>query len=202
MPRFSILIIIILLFGFNLSKAEEISSYMSNFDVVDRLVKEGADELKAKLKNRNVDSLYLKINMNQAQDYLIQRLVASLDSIIIYTRLQNPDLPELSIFVNEISATYSLDNTESEMIDRKVVVEYSAVLIINNQAMNLQEYNREFSDKLTYYQAAKANSKDFPFANSPVPEEPTTFFEDLVEPIVVTGAIVITSILLFTVRSN
>jgi hypothetical protein len=202
MPRYSILLIIILLFGLNLSKAEDINSPSSNFDVVDRLVKEGADELKAKLTNRDVDSLYLKINMHQAQDYMLQRLVASLDSQKIYTRLQNPDLPELSIFINEISTAYSLNDPESELINRKVVVEYSAVLIINNQAMKLQEYKREFSDKLTYDQAAKANSQDFPFANSTIPEEPTTFFEDLVEPIIVTGAIVITSILLFTVRSN
>jgi hypothetical protein len=70
----------------------------------------------------------------------------------------------------------------------------------NNKILLKDKYT--YQDTISESEISKVENTNFPISIGKKNKEESTFLDDILEPIIITGTIAVTVILLFTIRSN
>ncbi|MCL5990980.1 MAG: hypothetical protein M1419_02630 [Bacteroidetes bacterium] len=106
------------------------------------------------------------------------------------------------ININNINVKYLNNSNSQDSLDREILIYISGTKRIKDKIEPLDEYKGSFMDRIARDNVESVNSKQYDFASSPVPLQEKTFFEEIVQPVILISSTIVAVLLLFTVRSN
>lgn len=178
------------------------SAIRKNIDIFDSLSQKIAEDFIKYNHFNNLDTLYLSINGKD--DFLIRKHIFRLFNNLNLTLVENETnsaLNSLDIVIEEMQ-TSLIRTPERDSLIRKISVRYSFFPKENGIIKKPVEFLETYQDKVLSNDVNMINNENFSFAKAEIPGENPTFFEQIIEPLIIVTAAVITVILLFTIRSN
>jgi hypothetical protein len=91
---------------------------------------------------------------------------------------------------------------EKETYTREIKVKYTFFLKAKGITRIPVEFEEIYQDTVRKEEINQINSEEQTFAKAEIPQEKPTVFEQIIEPLIIVTAAVITVVLLFTIRSN
>ena len=172
------------------------NSISTNKQIIDSIFNEFYSKVGVKLSEKKIRDV--RINENTNFNYFTNKLVN--------------ELSNKNIAVNDKSQlSLKLDVREFEIIYIEVGDEYTRSIKVD-ASVNLVDKNGEFKaiDSIFASFEDKINSDDinlienemFPFTKGKVPKPKKSLFDELLEPVIVVGAAVLTVVLFFSVRTK
>lgn len=186
--------IILFLFCFKAVNAQD-----SNFDIIRNLFSESSIKIIEKNNNYGIDEITLAIKQSEASWLLEQMLVknASDNNIKVMTKGGN----KLNANILNIKIEYLL-HENNDSLKRNIEVDIFASVLKNNEIIDISPKSIVYSDIITFDALDKIQSEEYMFANGDIPKKRVTFFEQYIEPIIITSAAILTVVLFFTIRSS
>lgn len=193
---------LLILFFFFAFIYQGLSSIRSNLEIFDSLSQKIAEEF----IKENIISEYdtLLVSFSGKNDFLIRKHILSLYNKhkIILIEKDTSSLPnELKLVTEELKVSMK-STLEKETYIRQINVKYTFFLKIRGIIRTPAEFVEFYQDTVKKGEITQINSEDHPFASAELPEEKQTVFEQIIEPLIIVTAAVITIVLLFTIRSN
>jgi hypothetical protein len=183
------------------------NSLKPNFTILDSLSGEATAGLCKYFKENRFDTINISLNNAPAAWLIMQHLLS--DSVckgLVF--IQNDSNKKnykinVNIHIIESGISYKIMSSDSDSLFRNAKITIKAdYLSEKNEIKAIPAIEKSCSDKIDRKDIPFIESREHNFANSPVPEPETTFFEDIAEPVIVITTAIITVVLLFTVRSN
>ncbi len=194
------LIIFLMFFAF-IAKAGELSS---NFDTLDSLVGEVAEEIGERVASSGVTAANLKFNAHQGLWLLKSAVINSCEKrdVKLFEKGKSEDAPELFIAVKNLGVNYkNADN--SDTLRRLIQTDVSAYLRLPEGEISASwEISREYSDLISRKDVTLVECSGHTIASAPVPMGKRSLFEELAEPIIIVSSAIIVVVLLFSIRSG
>ena len=181
------------------SAAFTLSAQESNFDVISQIADSSASELIANIQNVGVQSFTSEIAEHSAAWLLEQKLLENATSNDI--KVLSDTGSKLKIEIAKLEVEYKL-HPDSDSLYRNISMNLFARIDHNNELINVSSADKLYSDVIGYDDAQLLQSGNYAFTNGIIPEQNNGFFEEYIEPIIITSAAIVTVILFFTVRSN
>jgi|GEM_PF-2455725 hypothetical protein len=157
------------------------------------------------LKQVPVDSnsqLNFKISEHPSAIRFQNVFLSEFQSMGITIGKENSFKAGLSMFIKEFYIEY-LYNESQDSLKRR------AVLVIGGNFTSADKLEKSFNDIQSIFEDTIATnelnnivSNEFKYAEKPLPERKNSFFEEVFEPALVVVTAIITTVLLFTIRSN
>jgi hypothetical protein len=91
---------------------------------------------------------------------------------------------------------------EKETYTREIKVKYTIFFKAKGITRIPVEFEEIYQDTVSKEEINQINSEEQTFAKAEIPQEKPTVFEQIIEPLIIVTAAVITVVLLFTIRSN
>ncbi len=174
---------------------------ISNIEVLDSLSKNTADNINQFLINHNLNSVFVSVDETEGNWLLTEHLLQNNKIKLLTPQSQSKEtFPLIEIHTKELKIEYSL-HENSDSLFRTGKIELSAFLKTKDKTEIIDSLNFVFEDEISCSDVELIKGK-YPFANPKIPEREQTFWENIVEPVVVITTAIITLVLLFTVRSN
>ncbi len=192
-----------LLFSLVLScKAIELNS---NIEVINRELDIAADSLIAQLTKLNSDTVFVSVKTSEADRYFNSILLKkSYDKGILFYIADTITSKEPYLDIKlSIETNYQNYGEDRDSLDRTIKILWLGSLRLkDNKLQALQLKNFKYNDIISREDAENFNAADFEFAKTNIPEPPPSFWKDLIQPVAIISAGIITVVLLFTLRSN
>lgn len=113
----------------------------------------------------------------------------------------NQEISNLSLNINNFEINYnSIDN--SDKFQREILLDFVIKYTDSNNNKILLKDKYMYQDTISESEISKVENTNFPISIGKKNKEESTFLDDILEPIIITGTIAVTVILLFTIRSN
>lgn len=113
----------------------------------------------------------------------------------------NQEISNLSLNINNFEINYnSIDN--SDKFQREILLDFVIKYTDSNNNKILLKDKYTYQDTISESEISKVENTNFPISIGKKNKEESTFLDDILEPIIITGTIAVTVILLFTIRSN
>ncbi len=181
-----------------ISTGSVFGSIRTNLTVIDSLSKEICHEfISDKL---TADTVFLSLTEDKQTARFSMTLIDELQNKIVIS--SNSNKQNMYISANQINIEYEkIDKKEDELLIRKIDVN----IIFRydyNDTIKSKKYNKSYLDTISYSDIKYIEDSYWSFTQAKIPEKNHSFFEKYIEPIVFTSAAVLTTILLFSVRSN
>ena len=202
--RLLIIITFLFLFSYVQLLQSSISSNISNISIINSKLDSAAISLTDNLKNLGIDTIYTDIKTSESDRYFNSILVnAASEKITFYFAERDSNkMPYLNIKL-QIETNYKNYENDSDSLNRKITIHWTGIIISeNNKMLPLKLTDVNFNDIISRDNAEKFNKTDFNFAKSEIPEPPSSFWKDIIQPVAIISAAAITVLLLFTMRSN
>ena len=176
----------------------------TNLQIIDAELARNLSEVSAFIKSHVEDTLYIRTYQSEEDLYYQLKLMSFLSSekikvfSIAVGEFKTPRLECMAEFKTE----YINAESNRDLVIRKISLKTSGILSEKNGSilpipeMQTQKTDIVSRDKIDYYNGSR------PFSKSTPPEQPTSLWQDIVQPLVIVGTAVITVGLLFTVRSK
>ncbi|OGU15584.1 MAG: hypothetical protein A2X61_03240 [Ignavibacteria bacterium GWB2_35_12] len=201
-------ILLILIISFiikgNFLLAVDSISPKTNFEIIDSLLNNYTDKFCNNQFLQKGEIIRLEITSHPARWLLMDKLLRELahDSCAISNDSTKNVSCSYEININNILVKYLKNNLSQDSLDREIVVHISASRLNNDKIVPLEEFKSSFTDRIARDNVVSVDSKQYDFASSPVPLREKTFFEEIVQPVILIASTVVAVVLLFTVRSN
>ena len=177
------------------------STPISNIEVLDSLSKNTADNINQFLINHNLNSVFVLVDETEGNWLLTEHLLQNNKIKLLTPQSQNKEtFPLIEIHTKELKIQYSLHENSDSLV-RTGKIELTAFLKTKDKTEIIDSLNFVFEDEISCSDVDFIKGK-YPFTNPKIPEREQTFWENIVEPVVVITTAIITLVLLFTVRSN
>lgn len=176
-----------------------------NLDLIDSLVLGGVYQVYEQLQNLGFKSYNVDFGAHPADWLVEQHLFREVDGadIRLLRKPRTDTNALLQLHIRHLGPTYSLYDPHSDSLIREVSLDLRAQIQYGNGKINVLSIAAESSvDTIARSELVFLESKQHSFANAPVPEAPTGVFTEIVEPLVMVSAAILTVVLLFTVRSQ
>ena len=178
------------------------SSLRSNLDIFDSLSRNIAEKFIKSDIIRDYDTLSFSITGKN--DFLIRKHILNqynkLNIVLIESDTSSIG-NHLKVVIDEMKV--SLNNSyEKETYQRKVKVRYTFFLKTKGITKSPVEFEETYQDTVKKEEINQINSYEHIFARAEIPKETPTVFEQIIEPLIIVTAAVLTVVLLFTIRSN
>jgi len=176
----------------------------TNIEIIDSLLNNYSDNFAKSQSFQKGEIIRLEITAHPAKWLLRNKLlrVITLDSCIIV----NDSLKQVNKFfeisINNLSVKYLNSKLSSDSLDREILINISGLKRNNDKIEPLEEYRCLFRDRIARDNVESVDSKQYDFTTSPVPVQEKTFFEEIVQPVILITSTIVAVVLLFTVRSN
>ncbi len=200
-PRLTISFILLLLFTAQILA----SAGKSNLDIINATFETAADSLINQLLTVSADTVYSNIKTAEAERFFNNILLRKAEKkgiVFMIADIESDKKPYLEL-TNSIVLTYKNDKDDSDSLIRHIEFQWSGAINQKNGKMipvNLK--SSVFEDKISREEAATYNKSSYDFAKSGIPQKPSSFWKDIVQPVAIIGAAVVTVVLLFSMRSN
>ena len=166
----------------------------SNFNIVDSLSLLAAQALCTQLSLHHIGSINVQCSEHSAR-WLVQQ---NMQRALAKAGLNNdPKAATLTLGIADCSTRYVL-MAERDSVVRNVHVEFRAS--VADRVFDTQQYS--YSDVIARADIALLESPKYDFSSSVAPAVPRSTWDDLVEPLIILGALATTVIVLFSVRSQ
>ena len=169
-------------------------------DAIDSMVTSLADTIVAK---EGGTSFSFSVSPHPDADWIagiIGRRVQQLDGTVHKTN--EPPNPGIHITISDVSTRYSIVEGGDSII-REIIVRldaYKSTPTQSGSVVVLPSLRRK--DVMTRSEALSADSRQHSGSHGQIPPVPTSFWEDIAQPVVFIAAAATTILLLFTVRSQ
>lgn len=202
-PAVPMIFLFFLLFSLALScKAIEVNS---NIELINRELNIAADSLIAQITKLNSDTVFVSVKTSEADRYFNSILLnkSSGKGIIFYIAdTISSKEPYLDIKLS-IETNYQNYEEDRDSLVRTIkIIWLGSLRLKDNKLQALKLKNFKYNDIISREDAENFNTADFEFAKTNIPEPPTSFWKDLIQPITIISAGIITVVLLFTLRSK
>jgi hypothetical protein len=176
----------------------------TNLQIIDTELTRNLTEVSTFIKSHVEDTLYIRTFQSEEDLYYQLKLMSFLPSekIKVFTiAVGDFKTPRLECMA-EIKTEYINAESNRDLVIRTISVKTSGILsskngsIVSIPGMQTQKTDLVPREKIDYYNGSRPFSKSIP------PEQPTSLWQDIVQPLVIVGTAVITVGLLFTVRSK
>lgn len=174
----------------------------TNLEIVYSLLDQSADKIDSVLKGEN-NSFSFKFNSPPDYQFLRAKI---LDSFIkrSYNIKQENGSANLEYNITNISTSYGESFKDGFFgdyyVERSVVVQGSAIISNSGKNFSSIDFNETYRDSVRIEEITALENESLPFTKSQIPPPPV--FSNLLEPIIVVGTLIVTVILLFTIRSK
>ena len=196
--------IIILIIAFFISPELIAQTVSKNIEIMDSLFSQSASVVVADLKDNNLESIYLFINPSET-DWMIKEkmLDKSKSSNIKFYNKKDSSAGQLEIWIRKIKVDYKNVADEYDLLQRKIEFKLSyAITNRSGEVSNLKEQVYNYNDTINRIEIGRIESKGLAFTQSEIPEPPSSFLEEIAEPLIVISSAAAAVILLFVVRSK
>jgi hypothetical protein len=179
------------------------SSTKTNLDVVNSLVEES---IKSSIDGLPFEDIAYYINFNSAPEYnlMSNRAEIALGKLVTVTDNKAKALYNLSYTIEEIRTSYINPEKDglfgSYNLTREISLKGTFVVGSLGSLIRSDDFEQTYSDTVEFDSVKDLETMSLPFTRGKKPDEP--FFSSLLEPAIALGAIAITIVLFFTVRSN
>ena len=196
----SFFLFFILLFPLHLFGTEK-----SNTSIIQEELKKASKQIISYLIESNADTIYTDIKIKEADRFFNSIFVdeAAGNKVAVFIDdIKEGKSPYLDISLI-ITTNYSNCDDYRDSLNRRIEIVYSGAIRHKTEqitALPLDDFIYE--NKISRSAAEKNNESDFEFARCEIPEEQSTFWDDVLQPITIIGAAAVTVVLLFTLRSN
>lgn len=186
-----------------------------NIEIIDSLVQNLTKNSLENLNKQNINlqALNTKTNLEIFNDNFELAVLNNIE-IIKDTKEQkisinskqketnnNQEISNLSLNINNFEINYnSIDN--SDKFQRKVLLDFTTKYTDSKNNTILLQDKYVYQDTISESEISKVENTNFPISIGKKNKEESTFLDDILEPIIITGTIAVTVILLFTIRSN
>ncbi len=195
---FFIFLFITFLVSFNLLIG---STPISNIEVLDSLSKNAATKINQFIINHKFNSVFVSVDDTEGNWLLAEHLLQNNKIKLLTPQSQSKDsFPLIEIHTKELKIEYSLLQNSDSLL-RTGKIELTTFLKTKEKTEIIDSLNFVFEDEISCSDVDLIKGK-YPFANPKIPEREQTFWENIVEPVVIITTAIITVVLLFTVRSN
>ncbi|HET54786.1 MAG TPA: hypothetical protein ENN33_06165 [Ignavibacteria bacterium] len=174
----------------------------SNLDIIYDLIEENVNQILLKLPH---DVTLKEVEFISPKEYenLENRFLHTLNNKGIF-RTDSVHSFSLKYSLDQIGVLYSEPFRGSLLsdyeVERKIFLSSTFALGINNHVKHSEIIETEFSDTLYYSDIKIVETPNLSITHGTKPSEP--LFESLLEPVIAIGVVIVTIILLFTVRSK
>lgn len=187
------------------SDAAEIPS--TNYNIVDSLLTISSTDICNYIKKHSISNVDIVLSGSGGESILKQRIAdCAADSIRKFFQSAElkgkmPNL--LDILIDSIYVKFENDINSDDKLIRKIEIIISVIYTDEENKINEPERIRKsYTDNIYRDQAANIMNESYPFTLADLPEEPPSFWRDILEPAVIIGSVAAVVILLFTVRSD
>lgn len=186
-----------------------------NIEIIDSLVQNLTKNSLENLNKQNINlqALNTKTNLEIFNDNFELAVLNNIE-IIKDTKEQkisinskqketnnNQEISNLSLNINNFEINYnSIDN--SDKFQREVWLDFTTKYTDSKNNTILFQDKYVYQDTISESEISKVENTNFPISIGKKNKEESTFLDDILEPIIITGTIAVTVILLFTIRSN
>lgn len=212
--KYTYLVLVLLLLSNQGKLFAKLNSPTDNIVIIDSLVND--------ITAKSLNNLKLKINTSEIKSIITQSNLANIKDNIEMAILKNIDLikqtpeqkilinPTISKLENNAQIIYNFNNFKinyqnienSDNYFRTIDVDVQISYKSNSQQLVLLEDKIKYQDTISETEINQVENSNFPITQGKKLKEESTFFDDILEPIIITGTIAVTVILLFTIRSN
>lgn len=189
---------LILCFGI-VSKAQT----KSNLELVDSLISASVNELENSI-NKNEKKFFLEVVSPLSFEVLKGKIYNSFSKKFHLLNTKQDSIQFVNFYLLKVKTSYGEPRKESIfgnfLVERKIEI-YSNVVVKNssNQIKTL-EINKSSVDTVYLDEINMLEDKSLPFTQSEIPNIP--LLSNLLEPIIVVGTLIVSTVLLFVVRSK
>lgn len=174
----------------------------SNLDIIYDLIEENVNQILTKLPNE-VTLKEIEFSSPKEYENLENRFLHTLNNKGIL-RTDSVHSFSLKYSLDQIGILYSEPFRGSLLsdykVERNIFLSSTFALGINNHVKHSGIIESEYSDTLHYSDIKNVETPNLSITHGTKPSEP--LFESLLEPVIAIGAVIVTIILLFTVRSK
>lgn len=174
----------------------------SNLDIIYDLIEENANQLLLKLPHE-VSLKEVMFSSPNGYENLENRFLHTLNNKGLF-RTDSVHSFSLKYSLDQIGVLYSEPFRGSLLsdykVERKIFLSSTFALGMNNHVKHTEIIETEFSDTLYYSDINNVETPNLSLTHGTKPTEP--LFESLLEPVIAIGTVIVTIILLFTVRSK
>lgn len=191
------ILFIILCFGLK-SKAQK----KSNLELVDSLISVSVNELN-NLINKN-EKTFLEVIIPSSFDVLKGKIYSNFFKKIQLVNEKKDSIQFISFYLSKVKTFYSEIRKESFfgnlIVDRKIEINANVLIKNSLNQINAIEINKFVVDTVYVDDINRLEDKSLPFTQSEIPNIP--LLSNLFEPVIVVGTLIISTVLLFVVRSK
>ncbi len=193
---------IILIASFFLLSIAVFPQPKSNLDIIYNLVEENANQIINQLP-QGINSVNFEYSSLPEYENLKNRFIYYLDNSDLLNKTDNK-VPILKYSLDQIGILYSEPFRESLLgdykVERKIFLNGTFALGNDNRVIKSNMVSSSRKDTIYYSEIKDIESQELKITQGTKPPDP--LFESLLEPIIAVSAVVVTIILLFTVRSK
>lgn len=209
---FTFVLFITLFNNYNLSA--KLNSPTDNIEIIDSLVQNLTKNSLENLNKQNItiQALNTKTNLEIFNDNFELAVLNNIEFLKLTKEQKisinpkqkessNQEISNLTLIINNFEINYNaIDN--SDKFQREVLLDFTTKYIDSKNNTILLQDKYVYQDTISEAEINQVENSNFPITQGKKQKEESTFFDDILEPIIITGTIAVTVILLFTIRSN
>jgi hypothetical protein len=181
------------------------SEAIPNIQVIRQKLIRTADSIITRLSANKCDTIYSSIKTKKSERFFNSILIerASNVGFSFFIGDLNSDKRPYVEFHNSIVTEYINDGNNADSLYRQIDFEYSGSITFEDGGIIALNFElQRYRDKISRKDAERNNETSFDFAKAKIPDPPASFWKDIIQPVTIVSAAVITVVLLFTMRSN
>ncbi|MBI5324483.1 MAG: hypothetical protein HZB41_04305 [Ignavibacteriae bacterium] len=185
-------------------KANDDSPVRTNYEIIDSLLDNYSNEMIKSQSLSKGEKIKFDLTQHPAKWLLYDKLLNLFinDSCIIYNDSNENINRFYEININNISIKYLNSSIFPDSVEREIYIQITGSRIIKNIIVPLRKFNAVFKDKISRDKVDSINSSQYDFASSAMPVQDKTFFDNIIQPVILISSTIVAVVLLFTVRSN
>lgn len=171
-----------------------------NIAVLDSLARLGADALARDIALHNYSDLRIVLSEHPAAARL-RHSIADRTAIPVVSAGASDNASLLHLYIADYAVRYFLHDDGDSLV-REGRLRLHSDLLTGAASVPFPDYDFAVRDTIDRATLPFLESAQYDYARAPVPEQPSGFYSNVAEPLIVVSAALITVLLLFTVRSQ
>lgn len=179
---------------------------MENIALLDSVARHYADTLAHDVATHSFTDFRILISQHPAAERLRQHIMARTTSSVAInqpaSRIDNA-LTVLDLYIADYAIRYSLHEPSTDSLIREVHLAVNTTLTNpGGTSLPFPDYDMTLRDTVARIDIPFIESRQYLYGQAPIPDRPSGFYSDIVEPLIIVSSAIITVLLLFTVRSQ
>ncbi len=175
-------------------------SLQSNYKIIDSLINQHIEDFKPDIIAENQKCFVIGTNSSEL-DFLIESKLLDKLSDFTFYKTNEGKCPKLKINAINVLVNYQL--IDDDEVLRNVSVEMSAIIEPKDEPLKLIHNKKlNYTDTVPKSAIGELQKSSYNFDKGTLPEEESTFYDNILQPVIFIGTAIITIAILFTVRSS